>query len=188
MAGKPYIYITLVMRVREDKSFSRLVSMIKDNEPRIQLVDYSEDNRRIVVRVPAREVAFAQRLAAEYGGSVTYDVKATIKAKVQPKRLREIGAVYRPGKPGTILFYLNCEGDAAVYGEVKGREVMVKLCRRTLQADPSALPPGLCSFTPEELDMADAIEKARRCFNSLLEKLSSQQGRGDKANTSRGYG
>jgi len=171
--GKFYMYITLVMKVREDRSFSRLVSMLKDSEPTIQLVDYSEDSRRVVVRIPAREAAFAIRLVEEYSGSASYDVKATMRVKVHPRKLKEIGAVYRPGKPGTILFYTACGEDMAVYGEVKGREVMVKLCKKTLMVDPSTLPPGLCSFTPAELDILNALERARRCFKSLLEKLAS---------------
>jgi hypothetical protein len=167
------MYITIIFRVREDRSFSRLISIIRDNEPLVQLVDYNEDNRRVVIRVPAKEVAFASRLIEEYGASVTYDVKATIRARIPRSKLKELGATYRPGKPGTLLFYLGCD-DLAVYGEVKGREVLAKLCKKTLMADPSALPPGLCSFSPTEMSLVDAVDKARECFNSLLEKLKMQ--------------
>lgn len=173
--GRVYTYITAVLRVKDTKPFSKLVSLLEDSKPLIQLVDYSEENRRVVVRCPAREVGRLESIAREYAAVMTYEVKATLRAKVNAKTLKGLGAAYRPGKPGTLLFYLPCN-DHAVYGESKGREVLLKLCRKAAAVDPAALPPGLCTFDMSEHNIVDVVEKAEKCFNSISEKLAAVQG------------
>ena len=171
-----YTYLTATLSVRPQKSLPQLVSLVETSQPSIELVDFDEETRRVVIRAKASEAPFVEKLIRDYAASASVEVKASFRARIDVKKLRSVGArcIVHGNR---ILFYTQCR-NGAIFGEVKGREVLLKYCRWASSVDPAALPPALCSFSQLER-LVDLVSTARQCFIELLQALElAQEGSG----------
>ncbi len=171
--AKPFYFITLTGHVSEKASLASLVNMVRAREGAgIQLVDYDEESRRVVLRFSPTEVGFVKTLLGNYIDSAAFEVKAKLRGRLDAAKARKAGgSVERT--PKTLLALIPCP-DGLLLVEQKGRELLVKYCSRPAYGDfkalltPSTVPPSLCSFNPFQTDILDIFEKARDCVEKLL--------------------
>jgi hypothetical protein len=162
------MFITLIMHVKLEVSMAALLANMMENR-QVTVIDHDEVARRIIVRAPTREVAYLQLLVNHYADTASFEVKASAKGRVDPKAIREKGGIYA-NLGDRMLFYKKCS-EGAVFGEVRKRNILLKYCKDTVLADPAALPPILCSFDAKIGDMVDVVEKARRCFDEVMQLI-----------------
>ncbi|ABM80824.1 hypothetical protein [Hyperthermus butylicus] len=163
-----YTYLTVTLSLKPQKSLPQLISLVEMSHPSLELVDFNEETRRVVIRARASEAPFLEKLLRDYASSASIEVKASLRTKIDVKKLRSIGVRYI-AYGGRILFYTRCRDDA-VFGEARGREILLKYCRWASSVDPAALPPALCSFSQIE-GLVELVSSARRCFGELLRTL-----------------
>lgn len=164
-----YMFITLIMHVKLEASIASLLANIMENK-QVTLIDHDEVARRVVIRAPVKEAAYIQLLVNHYADTASFEVKASARGKVEPKTLREsVDAYTRLGD--RILFYRKCR-EGAVFGEVRKRNMLLKYCKNATLVDPAALPPILCSFDAKTIDIVEVAEKARKCFDEMVQLVS----------------
>ncbi len=166
-----YHFITVTGHVSERASLASLLVMLRERSGKgLDLVDYDEATRRIVLRLSPTEIGFVKSLLGVYLDSATFEVKAKTRGRIDKKSVRALGGKVEPGPPATLAIIPCSTG--LVFVEQKGRELLLKYCRRGLALTlPSELPPSMCSFNPFENDMLDTYERGRKCFEEVVEKL-----------------
>jgi len=163
------MFITLIMHIKLEASIASLLANIMENK-QITVIDHDEVARRVVIRVPVKEAAYVQLLVNHYADTASFEVKASAKGRVEPKTLREgVDAYTRLGD--RILFYKRCR-DGAIFGEARKRSILLKYCKNATLVDPAALPPILCSFDAKTGDIVEAVEKAKKCFDEIVQLIS----------------
>ncbi|KSW11883.1 hypothetical protein CF15_03530 [Pyrodictium occultum] len=167
-----YMFITLVIHVKLGASMPSLLANVASNSE-VELVDHDEESRRVVLRAPARETAYLQLLVINYADAASFEVKASLKGRLDRSELRKVADAFRD-LGSRLLFYMRCSGGGAVLGEVRKRGILLKYCRSAANVDPAAAPPTLCSFDPRREPIAVVVEKAGTCFNEVLGRVTGQ--------------
>ncbi len=158
MARRIFIYVTATMIARQDIALATVIERMRDAG--LEVVDYEEETRRIVVRAPRRLVHVLGSFLRSYAANAVIEVKASAPPAKPPEGARRIQAGRR------LLFYADCGEGYAVWGEVVGRRSLLKLCRRAGLVDPAQMPASLCVFDYTVLE--DAVEAAARCFSRVV--------------------
>ena len=173
-----YYFLTLTGHVSERASLASLVVALRSRSSGgLELVDFDEPTRRIVLRFAPTEIAFVKTLLGSYIDSATFEVKAKTRMRLSPKQVRAAGGVAEQAA-GRLLALIPCR-DGMVFAEQKGRELLLKYCvKPSTQAVllPASLPPSLCSFNPLETDVTGIYERGRRCIEEVVERLGAGTG------------
>lgn len=161
-----FIYLSGTMVVRGSIAFATVIERLRDSG--IDVVDFDEVSRRVVVRAPASHAGLLAAAARSYAESIVFEIKAsaTVPRGWKP---REEWRVTRAGD--RVLFYSSCgEVGWAVWGEKRSRRLLLKLCRRGVMVDPAMLPESLCSFGERDLEnLGLLLDKALRCFREVAQ-------------------
>ena len=171
--SKLFIFITITMSVKPEASMAGLLASLSENKA-IEIIDHDEVTRRVVLRSIPREIGFIELIIERYAGAATYEVKASLKKRFQPKELVSINARYIK-QGATLLFFWNNCADGSVFGEVQRSRTLLKYCREALAVDPANVPYSLCSFDPFRDSITHVLEKARRCFEELLLSVGAKE-------------
>ncbi len=164
MAVKLYTYVAGSMIVRHDVAFVTVVERMRDAG--IEVVDFDELSRRIVFRASARLVSILGLFLRKYAASYTVEVKASAKLSMKewPPGLRRVRVGDR------VLFFAECGRGLGVWGEYRGRKLLLKLCRSGAAVDPAQMPSSLCIHPGD--DPSRLVEEAVECFNQVIERLA----------------
>lgn len=163
-----YVFITLIIHVKLEASIASLLANIKENNG-VAIIDHDEVARRLILRAPLREAAYLQMLVDHYADTATFEVKASMKKRIDVKKLRSMNTIYR-SIGNRLLFYKTCSS-GAVFGEARGRDLLLKYCKKAMMVDPAALPPVLCSFDALMEGIAEVADRARGCFDEIINSL-----------------
>ena len=165
MAVRLFIYLVATLTVGEEHAFPLVLQVIRDAG--LEILDYDEELRRVVVRAPSRLSPQLGSIIRSYARSYRIEVKASARLRADPRRLAGLGARLQRLPGGVIVFTVPC-GGYTVWGEARGRRLLLKLCRGGGYSDPASFPQGLCGF---EDDPVELVESARPCFSRVAEAL-----------------
>jgi hypothetical protein len=175
VALRYYGYVIVSLTVRRDKSLAALLARLAPLE-RVEVLNYDEETRRVLVRATISEASFVGVLAREFSTFSTIEVKYFIKGrKPDYSALEQLGArCSRVGRK--TLFVFSCN-NGLLYGEV-GKRIAVKYCKRALIVDPSAVPPSICMFQADSGEAPKLIERlvseSRTCVEEFTALLRSE--------------
>lgn len=161
-----YVYISSTVVVKGSIAFATVIERLRDSG--IDVVDFDEVSRRIVVRAPASHAGLLATAARSYAESIVFEIKASAMVPREWKPPKE----WRVTRVGDrLLFYTYCDETGwAVWGEKRSRRLLLKLCRRGVMVDPAMLPESLCSFRKQDLEnLGSLIDKALRCFRKVVQ-------------------
>lgn len=159
-----YTYVSGSMVVRNDVAFLTVVERMRDAG--IEVVDFDEEARRIVFRASTRLVGILGIFLKRYAASYTVEVKASARGSLRswPRGFRKVRVGDR------VLFFVECGDGLGVWGEYRGRRLLLKLCRSGLAVDPAQMPSSLCIHPGG--DVASLVEKGALCFRKVVEALA----------------
>jgi hypothetical protein len=174
--SKVFMFITATMTVKQEKSMASLLASIRESGRSVEIVDHDELTRRLVLRAPIVELGFLLMIIRQYAVAAVLEVKASLRRKITEKNLRSIKArLARAGK--VVLFYWVC-GEGSVFGEIRGRHVLLKYCRKGGNVDPASAPFSLCSFDALSENIEKIVDNASKCFQEFNRVIGSANGNG----------
>ncbi|AEM38834.1 hypothetical protein Pyrfu_0965 [Pyrolobus fumarii 1A] len=167
-----YWYVLAVASIKPEASLTSFLAALRD--ARIEVVDYEEETRRVLHRVPFEKLPLAMSLWDKYTSSVTLEFKASGAARrVRVSLLRRTFAQVDE-TPSAILLLDKCEAhsDYSVFGELRGRRLTLKLCRReALEQNVTQLAPSLCVWIYPGVNPIHLMDAAQTCISSFYERF-----------------
>ncbi len=172
-----YWYVLATATVKPEASLTSFIAALR--ESKVEIVDYEEDARRVLHRVPFHIVPYVKSLWEKYAATVSMEFKASGRAPVvKTSVLRRVFGVAEE-TPAAQLVLTPCEqrGEYAVFAELRRGRLKAKLCRReALEENVTMLPPSLCVWVYPEMQPEPLMDAARECITSFYERLRSLRG------------
>ncbi len=179
--GKVYVHVfaTVYATIRKDKSFAQVLSYLR-NINGVRIVDYIEEHRRIVVRVPPRNYSYVAVLLSDTSETVSVEVKAVLKSKkcktlVSTRRVPGLHLLSRSFNRSSFVLLCELDNYLAVI-DADFKKCLLKLCRKPLiryTLGVQEIPPSLCIYGLDEPVTRSLLEKLDKCIEQFLEILSS---------------
>ncbi len=167
-----YWFVLAAATVRPEASLTSFVAALK----RIgaEVVDFSEETRRVLHRVPYHKLGEARSLWDRYASTVSLEFKASGRApELRTSLLRRVFE-QADETPAARLVLARCEYDEgyAVFAELRRGRLLAKLCRReALEAQVTQLPPSLCAWLYPGVDPEALAKTAVGCISGFYARL-----------------
>ena len=167
-----YWYILATSTVKPEASLTSFIAALRKQG--IEVVDYEEDTRRVLHRVPLSKLDDAISLWNRYASITVLEYKASGRAPDIRVSLLRRQFDSADETPAAKLILAGCTGDRrfAVFAEIRRGRFIAKLCRReALENLVTQLPPSLCTWLYPEIDPHSLIKPAVGCISEVYEKL-----------------
>ncbi len=164
-----YAFVTFYLHVKDSASMAMLLSILRSS-PNIELVDYVEDTRRIVLRAGPAALPFLKIIIDKYIDSGTFEVKSTSHRRISLEKLKKEMIRYEIHSK-RILALFDCSKGYTIL-EQRREGLLMKFCKKALIPPlPSQVPPSLCSFLVRTDDPVLIYESAHECFKKTINRL-----------------
>jgi hypothetical protein len=161
-----YVFVSGVAIVSQKHAFSAVLERLRDAG--IEVVEFDEILRRIVLRSPKNLVPVLENYAKSYFTEFSFEIKGTIKNRSILRGLRRLSRA-QTMRVGERLVGLYSCGEASVWFELARWKALVKYCRKSLYSDPASFPQSLCAYTLNEASpIVETVDKALNCFKNLI--------------------
>ena len=167
-----YWYILATSTVKPEASLTSFIAALK--RAGFEIVDYEEETRRVLHRVPLSKLDEAIGLWDRYTETTVLEYKAS--GRAPDVRLSLLRRVFDQADetPSAKLILAGCSVDAAyaVFAELRRGRFLAKLCRReALENLVTQLPASLCTWIYPEVDPRALIKPAVGCISEVYERL-----------------
>jgi len=167
-----YWFVLAAATVKPEASLTSFVAALK--RMGAEVVDYSEETRRVLHRVPFSKLGEVRALWDRYASSVSLEFKASGRApEVRVSLLRRVFD-QADETPAAKLVLTRCDYDEgyAVFAELRRGRLLAKLCRReALEAQVTQLPPSLCAWLYPGVDPEAVAKVAVGCITGFYARL-----------------
>ena len=174
-------FATMYLHVKEEYSLASILSIAR-NMRGVNLVDYSEEQRRIVLRIPLEDYSSFLMLIEKQASSIAIELKSVIKGSVCealysliPHILREKEIQYKISilskTDKSLITVIECPSEKNVlYLEVRRKKCLTKICKKPLIPVYSVtdFPPSLCLFDAKAENILTSLKSFNICLNALL--------------------
>ena len=161
-----YVFISGVAIVSQEHAFSAVLERLRD--ARIEVVEFDEILRRIVLRSPKNLIPMLENYAKSYLTEFSFEVKCTIKNRSILRGLRRLSRVQTMRIGERLVGLYSCE-KASIWFELTRWKALAKYCRKSLYSDPASFPQSLCVYTLNEATpLIEIVNKALKCFKNLI--------------------
>ncbi len=167
-----YWYILATSTLKPEASLTSFIAMLRKSG--IEVVDYEEETRRVLHRVPLSKLGDAMGLWDRYAATTVLEYKAS--GRAPDARLSILRRTFDQADetPSAKLILARCGVyDAyAVFAELRRGRFLAKLCRReALENLVTQLPASLCTWVYPGVDPESLVKPAVGCISEVYEKL-----------------
>ncbi len=167
-----YWFVLAAASIKPEASLTGFIAALR--EAKVELVDYEEETRRVLHRVPFHQVPFVKMLWDKYASTVTMEFKASGRAPaLRTSLLRKVfGVADETPSAQLVLWGCDARPEYSVFAELRRGRMLAKLCRReALEENVTMLPPSLCVWVYPDTQPEPLMEAARECITRFYERL-----------------